>query len=161
MIKLIELNHTLTKVGAAALDLTSRTSPLRSRDLCQVLRAALWILAGDIEGVDTPTRREACRQLHIETTALLAEIELALRQSTSANFSGVRHRARVWNELLENVRPTLGIRLAALERHGLGALERRGFALLERRGPLAGQPASADRPPVPPRSPFRSGGFLT
>lgn len=115
MIKLIELNHTLTKVGAAALDLTSRSSPLRSKDLCRVLKGVLWMLAGDIEGVDTPARREACRQLRIETMALLSEIELALRQATSANYCGVRHRARVWNELVEHVRPTLGIRLVALE----------------------------------------------
>jgi hypothetical protein len=109
MIRLIELNHTLTKVGTSALAVTRRTTPLRSRSLCQLLRGAIWMLAGQIDEVDTPARREACRQLHIETVTLLAELEATLRDPTPANYSGVQHRARAWNDLLERIRPTLGI----------------------------------------------------
>ena len=140
MIRLIELNHTLTKVGADALALTSRTTPLRSRGLCRVLRGAVWMLTGDIEEVDTPARREACRQLHIETVTLLAEIEAALRDPTPANYSGVRHRARAWNELLEHVRPTLGSRLGT---PGL----RRPLTV----GVAVGVAAAAERPREPTR----------
>ncbi|MBN9091127.1 MAG: hypothetical protein J0J01_29780 [Reyranella sp.] len=118
MITLIELNHTLTKVGTEALALTSRTCPSRSRSLCEVLRGAVWMLAGDVQDADTPLQREARRQLHLETIALLAEIELALRHPTAANHYGVRHRARAWNELLEHVRPALGIGLGRPELHG-------------------------------------------
>jgi len=118
MIRLIELNHTLTKVGANALAITCRTTPSRTKDLCQVLRGTIWMLTRDIENVDTPRRREARRQLYIETVTLLAEIEAALRNPTPANHCCVRHRARAWNDLLEHVRPILGIRLGTPEARG-------------------------------------------
>jgi hypothetical protein len=103
------------------------------------------MLAGEIQGADTPARREARRQLHLETVALLSEIELALRDPTDANHSGVKHRAKVWNALLQHVRPALGIC--------------RGSP--ELRGALAGRPAEADRPPGPTGPASRTGGFFT
>lgn len=145
MIRLIELNHSLTKVGANVLALTSRTPPSRSRDLCQVLKGVAWMLTGEIENVDTPSRREARRQLHIETVTLLTEIEATLRNPTPANYRGVRHRARAWNELLEHVRPTLGIRLGLPEARGT---------------PPAGA-AAADRLRRPTGPAPRAGGFFT
>lgn len=114
MITLIELNHTLTKVGAMAIGLTRHSSPKpRSQDLREGLKGIAWMLGEGIQGGDTPARREACRQLRIETEALLSEIEIAVRDPTTANQSAVCHRARAWNELLVRVRPTLGIEPAA------------------------------------------------
>ena len=113
MITLMELNHSLTKVGLNAIALTRHSTPVRSSELREGLKGLAWMLTEDIQAVDTPARKEARRQLRIETAALLSEIEAALRDPTNANQSAVGHRAKAWNELLKRVQATLGIEAAA------------------------------------------------
>ena len=109
MITLIELDHALTMVGASASALTRHSSPRRSLELREGLKDIAWMLSENVQAVDTPARREARRQLSIETAALLAEIESSLRDPTPANRSAVDHRVKAWNELLQSVRSALGI----------------------------------------------------
>jgi hypothetical protein len=111
MITLIELDHTLRRAEAIALT-TRPASPARSRELQEGLKGLAWMLSEDIQ-VRTATDKEACRQLRIETTALLAELQNAQRDPTAANQGAVDHRMRAWTALLQRVRLTLGLAATA------------------------------------------------
>jgi hypothetical protein len=114
MITLIELDHTLRRAEAIALT-TRRASPARSRELQESLKGLAWMLSEDIQ-VRTATDKEACRQLGIETTAFLAELQNAQRDPTAANQSAVDHRMKAWTALLQRVWPPLGFAATADQR---------------------------------------------
>ena len=50
MITLIELNHTLTRVGSDALALTKQSLPTHSRAVREGLKGVAWLLAEEIQG---------------------------------------------------------------------------------------------------------------
>lgn len=105
---MIALNE-LDQVLATARALTHvRQSFGTTHDLREALVTAIRMLVDEIEA-DTPAKKEARRNLRIETVALLHEIEMAARVPTEANRTCVDHRLAAWGELLQQVRQTLGL----------------------------------------------------
>lgn len=79
MTALIELDRALARVGTTGLILMRYSRSTPSQNLRQALKALVSMLAEEICEPDTPASKEARRQLRMEATAPLSEIERALR----------------------------------------------------------------------------------